>query len=54
LRPANNKYRVKNRKTATGILDKLVTLGVLDPPKKIGREIVYINSTLINVLSDND
>ncbi|MBD99538.1 MAG: hypothetical protein CMO34_06815 [Verrucomicrobia bacterium] len=50
----NNNYKVKSRKTATGILDKLVELGVLDPPKKIGREIVYINSTLINILSDND
>jgi len=50
----NDGYKVKNRKTATGILDKLVALGALDPPKKIGREIVYINATLINILSDND
>lgn len=50
----NDRYKIKNRKTATGILDKLVALGALDPPKKIGREIVYINSTLINILSDND
>lgn len=50
----NDGYKVKSRKTATGILDKLVAIGVLDPPKKIGREIVYINSTLINILSDND
>lgn len=50
----NDRYKVKNRKTATGILDKLVALGALDPPKKIGREIVYINSTLINILSDNE
>ncbi|MFT4755620.1 MAG: Fic family protein [Vicingaceae bacterium] len=50
----NIKYEVKNRKTATKILDKLVQLGALDPPKKIGREIVYINSTLINILSEND
>lgn len=50
----NDRYKVKNRKTATSILDKLVALGALDPPKKIGREIVYINSTLINILSDND
>ncbi|NOQ73887.1 MAG: hypothetical protein GQ574_17905 [Crocinitomix sp.] len=47
-------YKVKTRKTATLILDKLVAITVLDPPKKIGREIVYINSTLINILSDND
>ncbi len=50
----SDNYKVKNRKTATGILDKLVVLGALDPPKKIGREIVYINSTLINLISDND
>jgi Fic family protein len=50
----SNKYKVKTRKTATLILDKLVLIGVLDPPKKIGREIVYINSTLINILSEND
>ena len=50
----NSKYKVKTRKTATSILNKLVELTVLDPPKKIGREIVYINSTLINILSDND
>jgi len=50
----NTKYKVKTRKTATVILDKLVTLGALDPPKKIGREIVYINSTLINILSENE
>lgn len=50
----NDGYKVKSRKTATRILDKLVAIGALDPPKKIGREIVYINSTLINILSDND
>jgi len=50
----SDKYKVKTRKTATSILDKLVALTILDPPKKIGREIVYINSTLINLLSDND
>jgi len=50
----NISYKVKNRKTATSILDKLVALGALDPPKKIGREIVYINSTLINLISDNN
>ena len=50
----NEKYKAKNRKTATSILNKLVGLTVLDPPKKIGREIVYINSTLINLLSDNE
>ena len=49
----NDRYKAKNRKTATTILNKLVELTVLDPPKKIGREIVYINSTLINLLSDN-
>ncbi|MBN4077561.1 Fic family protein [bacterium AH-315-C20] len=51
---ANDKYKVANRKTATSILNKLVELTVLDPPKKIGREIVYANSTLINLLSEND
>ncbi len=50
----NARYRVKTRKTATGILDKLVEIGVLDPPKKIGREIVYINSILINILAENE
>ena len=50
----NDRYKAKNRKTATTILNKLVELTVLDPPKKIGREIVYINSTLINLLSDNE
>jgi Fic family protein len=50
----NNKYKAKTRKTATSVLNRLVELKVLDPPKKIGREIVYINSTLINILSDND
>lgn len=50
----NNLYNVKTRKTATLILNRLVDLTILDPPKKIGREIVYINSTLINILSDND
>ncbi|PCJ25159.1 MAG: Fic/DOC family protein [Flavobacteriales bacterium] len=50
----NSKYKAKTRKTATSVLNRLVELKVLDPPKKIGREIVYINSTLINILSDND
>lgn len=50
----NGRYKAKNRKTATSVLNKLVELTVLDPPKKIGREIVYINSTLINILSDNE
>ncbi len=50
----NDKYRVSSRKTATSILNRLVELTVLDPPKQIGREIVYINSTLINLLSDNE
>lgn len=50
----NDRYKVTTRKTATSILNKLTELTVLDPPKKIGREIVYINSTLINILSDND
>jgi cell filamentation protein, protein adenylyltransferase len=50
----NNKYKAKTRKTATSVLNRLVELKVLDPPKKIGREIVYINSTLINILSEND
>jgi Fic family protein len=50
----NEEYKVTNRKTATTILNKLVELTVLDPPKKIGREIVYTNSTLINLLSDSD
>ncbi|PCJ01516.1 MAG: Fic/DOC family protein [Flavobacteriales bacterium] len=50
----NSKYKAKTRKTATSVLNRLVELKVLDPPKKIGREIVYINSTLINILSEND
>ncbi|MCH7534913.1 MAG: Fic family protein [Bacteroidetes bacterium] len=50
----SNRYKVINRKTATTILNRLVELTVLDPPKKIGREIVYINSTLINLLSENE
>jgi Fic family protein len=50
----NSRYKTKNRKTATAVLNKLVALKVLDPPKKIGREIVYVNSTLIHILSDND
>ncbi len=50
----NEEYKVTNRKTATTILNKLLELTVLDPPKKIGREIVYTNSTLINLLSDSD
>ena len=50
----NSKYKAKTRKTATSVLNRLVALKVLDPPKKIGREIVYINSTLINILSEND
>jgi Fic family protein len=50
----NSRYKAKTRKTATSVLNKLVNLKILDPPKKIGREIVYINSILINILSDND
>jgi Fic family protein len=50
----NAQYKVASRKTATSILNKLVDLTILDPPKKIGREIVYTNSTLINLLADND
>ncbi|MFB0925475.1 MAG: hypothetical protein QMB65_09365, partial [Vicingaceae bacterium] len=50
----NSRYKAKTRKTATSVLNKLVNLKILVPPKKIGREIVYINSILINILSDND
>lgn len=49
----NDRYPISNRKTATNILNKLVDLGVLNPPKKIGRETVYINENLIQLLSED-
>lgn len=50
----NQIYKVRSRPTANAHLGQLVKLGVLRPPEKVGREMVYINQRLIDIISDEE
>jgi Fic family protein len=50
----NDIYKVSSRPTAISHLNKLVELGVISGPERIGKEAVYVNQHLLRIISEED